>query len=467
MHWSNVKLIFLREVRDQLRDRRTLFLIAVLPLLLYPLLGISLMQLSQFLTTHASRVLIVGLSEPKDLPPLVEKDRFAARWFVDPAKADLLVVEMQPTLEAAESAVKEKTGQTQQTPQESRPKVKEAAGEAASIESRVRALMQEQEYDVVVYFPADFSQRLEQFRQQLSQRREHPDGHKPPVVPAPELYYTSVKEKSDVAFARVDSVVRAWRDAIGQQNLTDNHVPVVAAQPFDVQQKNLAPPVQQQAALWAKLLPLVLLLWALTGAFYPAIDLCAGEKERGTLETLLSSPAQRSEIVAGKLLTVMSFSMATSLLNLGSMAVTGLLFVQRIQTAMGRELPIGLPPLAALPWLLLVLVPVAALFSALCLALAVFARSTKEGQYYLMPLMLVTLPLLILPMSPGVELTLGNSLIPLTGLMLLLKLLVEGNGLDAAAICGPSRASNGGLLLGGNPLGDRPVQYRKRTVPRK
>ena len=49
---------------------------------------------------------------------------------------------------------------------------------------------------------------------------------------------------------------------------------------------------------------------------YPAVDLCAGEKERGTLETLLSSPAARMEIVWGKLLTVMSFSMATSMLNL-------------------------------------------------------------------------------------------------------------------------------------------------------
>jgi sodium transport system permease protein len=66
--------------------------------------------------------------------------------------------------------------------------------------------------------------------------------------------------------------------------------------------------------LWSKILPFVLMVWALTGAFYPAIDLCAGEKERGTLETLLSSPALRTEIVWGTL-TVMTF-MATSLLNL-------------------------------------------------------------------------------------------------------------------------------------------------------
>ena len=87
---------------------------------------------------------------------------------------------------------------------------------------------------------------------------------------------------------------------------------------------------------WSKILPFLLLIWALTGAFYPAVDLCAGEKERGTLETLLSSPAERSEIVGGKLLTVMLFSMATAVLNCLSMGVTG--------SCMGQLPDLGSPP---------------------------------------------------------------------------------------------------------------------------
>ncbi len=96
-----------------------------------------------------------------------------------------------------------------------------------------------------------------------------------------------------------------------------------------------------------------------------------------------------------------------------------------------------MPPLSALAWLLVALLAVAALFGALCLALAAFARSTKEGQYYLMPLVLVTMPLVILPMAPGVELNLGNSLIPLTGLVLLLRALLEGNYLAALPYAAP------------------------------
>ena len=126
----------------------------------------------------------------------------------------------------------------------------------------------------------------------------------------------------------------------------------------------------------------------------------------------------------------MLFSMMTSVLNLLSMGVTGDLVISHLPGG-GEAVRLGMPPVVSQLWLLLALVPVSALFSALCIALAAFARSTKEGQYYLMPLVLVTLPLVILPMGPGMELNLGNSLIPLTGLVLLLRSLLEGNYLSA------------------------------------
>jgi sodium transport system permease protein len=93
---------------------------------------------------------------------------------------------------------------------------------------------------------------------------------------------------------------------------------------------------------------------------------------------------------------------------------------------------LGLPPPVAIVALAIALLPMAALFSALCLALAAFARSTKEGQYYLMPMLCITLPLVVLPMSPGVDLNLGNSLIPVTGVVLLLRSVLEGNYWQAA-----------------------------------
>src|SRR3954452_21478151 len=93
MNWTNVKLILTREIRDQLRDRRTLFMIAVLPLLLYPLLGMSFFQISQFMREQTTKVLIVGVPKLKNLPPIVDDHQFAKSLLADPERAQLLELE--------------------------------------------------------------------------------------------------------------------------------------------------------------------------------------------------------------------------------------------------------------------------------------------------------------------------------------------------------------------------------------
>src|SRR5207248_2206393 len=140
--------------------------------------------------------------------------------------------------------------------------------------------------------------------------------------------------------------------------------------------------------LLGRVFPFILVMWSLAGALYPAVDLCAGEKERGTMETLLISPASREEIVWGKFLTIWVFSAATALLNLLSIAFTTWRFSGDVPGA-----TFGAP---ALFWAVLLLLPLSAFFSAVCLSVGAYARSSKEGQYYLMPLFLVTMPLIFL-----------------------------------------------------------------------
>ncbi len=246
-----------------------------------------------------------------------------------------------------------------------------------------------------------------------------------PNCPAPKILYTTANERSQIALERLSAVLDRWSEKLGQADLAAGGLPAAVLRPVQIDTDDVADGTAYRSAnVWSKVLPVLLIIWALTGAFYPAVDLCAGEKERGTLETLLVSPAQRIEIVLGKLLTVMLFSAATSALNMASLAVTGCV-------ALGRAAGFSPPPLVGVAWLAVALLPVSALFAALCLALAAMARSTKEGQYYLMPLLLVALPLTLLPMTPGVELGLGNSLIPITGLVLLLRSALEGSAWQA------------------------------------
>ncbi len=412
MNWNNVKLIFSREMRDQLRDRRTLVLIAVVPVLLYPLMGMTIFQLSQFLSDTAAKVLVVGEDELADhdwLPPLMRESQFHPKLFDEPIERDNL--ELATTLESKEEgAALEKL-----TLEQARQRL--AAGEA----------------QVVLYFPEGFGERLELARQSLVDRDQSAEIDAESALPAPQLFYNSANEKSRLTQLRVERVLARWRGQVMRNNLRAGNVPLVATRPFEVKPKDVAKKEQRTAAMWSKILPFLIFLWALTGAFYPAVDLCAGEKERGTLETLLTSPAQRREIAWGKLLTVMTFSVATAMMNLASLGVTGMFVMDKLNQvqAFAGEGGLSLPPMSALLWLSVALLPVAALFSALCLAFAVFARSTKEGQYYLMPLLVVIMPLMFLTMSPGVELTLGNSLIPVTGIVLLLRSVIEGQYIQA------------------------------------
>ncbi len=389
---SAVLLIYMREMRDQLRDRRTLFTIAVLPILLYPLVGTLLLQMAQFSRQHPTTVCVVGTEHLEGTPPLIEGESFVQG--LSNAKDSLELIEYRWDEMQRRGNVQEQTTQW----------VRRGA------------------FDVVVIFPPEFADPARREAQDLAQLEAE-------QAAAIKLLYNVASDQSLVARERVTSILAAWRGGWVRDRLSDSGIQLSVLEPFQLSDIDIAPERTREAAFWSKLLPFIMLVWAMTGAFYPAIDLVAGEKERGTLETLLCSPALRGEIVWGKLGAVTTFSMLTAILNAGSMLVTSS-FVFR-QMGVGAGGTMGAPPLVPMLWLFVALIPLSALFSALALAVAAMARSSKEGQYYLMPLMMVTLPLVLLPMLPGTTLHTGTSLIPVTGMFLLVRALVEGQYADA------------------------------------
>ncbi|MGY8769738.1 MAG: ABC transporter permease subunit/CPBP intramembrane protease [Pirellulales bacterium] len=413
MRASNVKLILFRELRDQLRDRRTLFSVVVLPVLLYPLLGLLIMQVTQFRQQSTTKLQIIGSDELPGNPVLITDNSFSEEVLPGDYRQDMFQIDLVP--ESSSLA-------------ESEPSIQEP--------------IKSGEFGVVIYFPQGFADRLKKYqeRQASGASDDEIDATEDMEFPQPRLFVNSAQDKSQADLQRVKVVIHRWREKIIQQNLEAHDVPKEVIDPFVVNSIDLAEEPERRALLWSKIFPFIVVIWALTGAFYPAIDLCAGEKERGTLETLLSSPALRSEIVGGKLLAIMMFSIATSLLNLASMGFTAGLVMQQLEAGSGGALNIGPPPLWSIGWLLLALIPMSALFSALSLAIAALARSSKEGQYYLVPLLMVNLPLVVLPILPGVTLNLGTSIIPVTGVLLLMKALMEGNYYEAAVFGVPVMA---------------------------
>ncbi len=175
-------------------------------------------------------------------------------------------------------------------------------------------------------------------------------------------------------------------------------------------------------SMLATLVPLILVLMTITGAVYPAIDLTAGERERGTIEALIASPVPRGQVLFAKYVAVVTVALLTAVVNLVAMLITlkagGLM---RLLTGESD----------AIPWFSLLqifalLVLFSGFFAAVLLCLTSFAKSFKEAQAYLIPLMLLSLAPGVLSLIPGVQLTPTLAVIPLVNIILLARELLSG-----------------------------------------
>lgn len=455
MSWKNIKLIFQREVRDQLRDRRTLFMVAVLPLLLYPLLGVGLVQMTVTFSEQVRRVVVIGADQLPS-PSLIEENRFNPVYFDSPETIEKLALftDRPGAIDQIDdpATAKELADFLQQVEQR-RDRINRLGELQRQIDSLnpgsplASALVAEEQIlrqeiegwfsgapaQVLIVFPETFLEKYNEISEALQQGQHNELDFS--TIPRPILLHNSANEKSEIAYQRIRHALQNWEQALLMERLKAANLPLSLPQPVPMTKVDLAEPTQLAANVWSKVFPALLVIMSVTGAFYPAIDLGAGEKERGTMETLLISPASRTEIVIGKFLTVMLFSLSTALLNLVSMGFTGRHILSSIGAA--KSSPMGdlsFPPLESLVWVVLLAIPLAALFSALSLSLAMFARSSKEGQYYLTPLLLVTMGLTMFCLNPAVELNPYYSVLPVTGPALLLKSLLLGNSEGTAVM---------------------------------
>ena len=465
----NALLIFVREVRDQLRDKRTLFMLIVLPLLLYPTLGIGMFYATLMFNEAPRNVVVLGADELPSTSLLATTDdgryQIDPKYFGNPADAEKLRVATdaefdRPPVEViadpatdpfareralrveAATAVADQVGQLEQLRAEIGPLLgqdersqTDLATESLTADQRQRladlelaadALTQQisqrlaaADIQILMLVPDGFRQELEEFNQQIGNRDPNADPDELTARPRPQIVQNTADEKSAAAVRRVNAAVRAWERTLLSERLKEANLPSELAQPVNATPLDVARSEERAANVWSRLFPFLLILMSVTGAFYPAIDLGAGEKERGTMETLLICPATRGEIVTGKFFTVFAFSLITTVLNILSMGATGgfLIDVASVGPSSGFELP---PP-SALAWVVLFALPMAAMFSALSLALAMFARSSKEGQYYLTPLVTVTIGLALFASAPQIGISPFYSIMPVVGPALLLK----------------------------------------------
>jgi sodium transport system permease protein len=241
------------------------------------------------------------------------------------------------------------------------------------------------------------------------------------------VYSDNSNPTSAAASEKVRSALTDLKDATIRKQLRNSGIAESVLSPFVVSKINVAPPRKMAGMVWGSMLGYLLLLLMFSGGMYPVIDMTAGEKERRTLEAFLATPAGRDEIVFGKMLAAMSAIFLTALLTLGSVVVS----IKSNRGGKSGEMQrvFGTIPLDAhtLTLILLTIIPVCILAAAVMIAIAMFARSFKEGQSYLTPLVLLVLFPAMLGGLPNMELTPLLCLIPIFNASQLIRGIMLGD----------------------------------------
>ncbi|MRX09713.1 ABC transporter permease subunit [Pseudoduganella sp. FT25W] len=242
-----------------------------------------------------------------------------------------------------------------------------------------------------------------------------------------QLHYNSAATV-DLTRKRVLSVIgsqnRELREhALSALSLSKQQL-AFALDPITLEDHSTADKREQMGALVGGMLPYILLMVCLMAAMYPAIDTGAGEKERGTLETLLLAPVSRTAIVLAKFLMLFTIGLTSALLMIVSVAALILFFGGLIGGDMVQMMR-AIGPLD-LAMVALMLVPTAAIFAAILLSISVYAKSYKEAAGLISPLIIVTILPTLVALLPGVELNWKWSMVPLTNVSLAMKELVKG-----------------------------------------
>jgi len=238
------------------------------------------------------------------------------------------------------------------------------------------------------------------------------------------IYADDTLQASQVASGKIRMALDQFKVNSSRLRLQALGVPEDVLSPFTVKRVDLAPPKKMAGMVWGGMLGYVVVLLMFSGGMYPAIDLTAGEKERRTLEMLLSSPAGRYEIILAKILAATTAIAITAVLSLSSLAVSlhYVDFGKGAKMLQGMTLDVRILALVALA-----LLPTAIMAASLMIGIALFAKSFKEAQSYLTPLVMAVVFPLVAGMLPGIQLSPALAMVPLFNVCQLIKEIFQGD----------------------------------------
>ena len=359
MHWTEIAVLYRRELRGALRERLVVVNSILIPLLLYP---------AVLWVTFSGMALVEGLAE-----------RFPSRVAIigPPATAEARqVLESTDGLDVVN------------------------ADAAESAEDR----LSRREIDAVVVLA--------------------PTADALPGNVQVRVTFQGATDAGRRAAGRVETAIEGWRTRFLARSAATHSISAAQLEPLRIEVEDVATGEERGAFQLAQLVPLFLVVMVALGCFVPAIDATAGERERSTWETLMTTAAARESIVIAKYLYVATLGTAAGVLNVLAVALT---LGPALRPLLGEADAIDVAlPAAALAIMVVGAAALALFFAAAMMILASFARTFRDGQATIMPVYWLALVPIIILASPDRTLTPGLALVPIANIAMALGDAIRG-----------------------------------------
>lgn len=354
-----IMTIFKKEFKDVIRDRRSMIMMLVVPMLLFPLL-ITLVAAMTVRQNEKAKAKTLEVA-------LIAHGNAAAFRDTLLERGDLKIREDVP-------------------------------------EDRIRALIQSDSLDAAICFDAQFDAQIAA----LQSGRIH-------------LYFNSSKNLNE-SRNRLTHLIRSYENRLVDERFQRLSLDRAIVDPVRVQRHDIASAREKVGKSIGGFLPYLFVLMCFMGCMYPAIDLGAGEKERGTLETLLVAPVGKFQILLGKCgVIVLSGLVAVCLMGLFLVAA-----IHREIVAKALQALQGMFDLSSLLLVISLFLPLTIFFAASLLSISIFAKSFKEAQTMMTPLNIVIIVPAAMGLLPGVELGALTAFIPILNISLAAKEILSG-----------------------------------------
>lgn len=356
--------IFKKELKETLRDKRTLIMMLVIPILIFPLiLNVVVGVSSSFEESAENKTLKIGiLGEPDDYLAikLNEIPNALGPKTLIPYHGDSL---------------------------------------------KMKADLKEEKLDIIFIYDSKFSEKLDEME---------------PTKLICSFDKTNIgyeqRAQKYVQYIEAEERLKRYQTLnIDEQQIT----------PFEIVFENSASNQKMIGELVGGFLPYIFIAFGFMGCMYPAIDLFTGEKERGTIETLLTTPVSRWKFLIGKMLVIiLSGLMASFFALLGlflSINFMDIIPDPEIMNVVNQILSLGF-----VLKLFLLLLPLTVFFAGIMIPIAVYTKTFKEAQSIIAPLNIIVLLPAMAGLFPGIELNIQTALIPILNIVLTTKGLIGG-----------------------------------------